>query len=191
MDLRQILFKYRSYTPIPFLLVMIIIANPTITSLIIGFCIVLIGELIRLWGVAIAGSETRTTGMAGGTFLITSGPFAYVRNPLYLGNMILYLGVGIMSNTPIFTLIAFSYFLFQYSLIVNLEEQTLFQKFETDYIKYYKFVPRFFPNFKRYKKEDNIQPELNWKKGLISERRTLQAIGLIVIIQLCLWYLRD
>ena len=97
MHIRVLLSKYRSYTPIPFLLVMIWFAQPTILSLVAGCAVVLTGELIRFWGVSIAGAETRTTGTVGGTFLITNGPFSYVRNPLYVGNMMLYAGVGIMS----------------------------------------------------------------------------------------------
>ena len=63
-----------------------------------GFAVIALGEFSRLWGVAIAGSETRTTGPVGGTYLITRGPFAYVRNPLYVGNMLLYSGVGVMAK---------------------------------------------------------------------------------------------
>ena len=96
MDVRQRLFQYRSYTPIPFLLIMVFFAQPTRISLIVGLATILAGEGVRLWGVAIAGSETRTTGPVGGTFLVTTGPFAYVRNPLYVGNMLIYLGVGVM-----------------------------------------------------------------------------------------------
>lgn len=191
MDLRQLLFKYRSYTPLPFLLIMFFIAHPSVASIISGLCISLAGEFIRLWGVAIAGSETRTTGSVGGTYLITRGPFAYVRNPLYLGNIMMYFGVGIMSNTPVLALIAFGYFLFQYSLIVSLEEEALLHRFGDAYVEYYKSVPRFFPNFLKYKKGNDTQPELNWKRGLVSEHRTLQAIGLIVLLQVFLWYLRD
>ena len=85
-------FTYRSYTPIPFVVVMLVFAYPNIWSLTAGFIIALAGELIRLWGVSWAGSETRTTGGVGGTYLIVSGPFAHLRNPLYLGNILMYTG---------------------------------------------------------------------------------------------------
>src|SRR5215831_1478475 len=98
MDIRQRLFQYRSYSPIPFLVVMIVFAHPTPLSLVTGGAMVLAGEFLRLWGVSIAGSETRTTGPVGGTFLITTGPFSYVRNPLYLGNMLMYIGAGVMAK---------------------------------------------------------------------------------------------
>ena len=61
-NLASKIFKYRSYTPIPFLLIMFFYANPNIWSILIGLIIALTGEAIRIWGVSWAGSETRTTG---------------------------------------------------------------------------------------------------------------------------------
>src|SRR5712671_4689006 len=125
MDVRQSLFRYRSYAPVPFLLIMIWFARPTPLTFFIGGIMVMAGEFLRLWGVAIAGSETRTTGPVGGTFLITTGPFSYVRNPLYLGNMLMYSGVGVMANAlmPWLPLTAAAWFAFQYTMIVSLEEE--------------------------------------------------------------------
>jgi len=117
----QKIFKYRSYTPIPFLVIIMIFENANTLSLIIGFIIALFGETMRLWGVRWAGSETRTTGGVGGTFLIVSGPFAQVRNPLYLGNILLYVGLGVMSFAlfPYLQAFAFLFFLIQYHIIVR------------------------------------------------------------------------
>ena len=189
MDVRQRLFQYRSYTPIPFLLVMIVFEHPTVVSLIVGIVIILCGESVRLWGVAIAGSETRTTGPVGGTFLITTGPFAYVRNPLYVGNMLIYFGVGVMSNAlfPWLALGALLYFFIQYSFIVSLEEEYLRAKFGETFTQYCLAVPRFVPSISRYSAGVNQQPELEWRRGIISERRTLQAIGLLTAALTFLW----
>jgi protein-S-isoprenylcysteine O-methyltransferase Ste14 len=193
MDFRLRLFRYRSYTPIPFLIVMLIFAAPTISSLVIGFCIVVTGEALRLWGVAIAGSETRTTGAVGGTYLITSGPFGYIRNPLYVGNMLMYFGVGIMSYAlfPWLPLIALVYFLFQYSLIVSSEEEYLLKTFKQDFAKYCEAVPRFFPTGTRFSGATHTQPEIDWKRGLVSEKRTMQAITLITVCLVVIWAVRN
>ena len=120
-------FKYRSYTPIPFLLLMLIFAEPSVMSMIIGFAIALVGELIRFWGVSWAGSETRTTGEVGGTYLIISGSFAFVRNPLYVGNILLYTGIGIMSWSlfPYLQIAALLFYAVQYHFIVLEEEKYL------------------------------------------------------------------
>lgn len=174
----QLIFKNRSYTPIPFLILMIIFEQATMASLIAGFIISLIGESIRLWGVSWAGSETRTTGNVGGTYLIISGPFAYLRNPLYVGNISIYLGFGIMSLAwfPYLQIVALMFFIFQYSLIVYEEEDYLKKTYGEHYKKYIASVPRFLPRFTPYKDPSVEQPPFNLNAGLRSERRTLQAL---------------
>jgi protein-S-isoprenylcysteine O-methyltransferase Ste14 len=184
MDLRERLFKIRSYTPLPFLAVMLVYAAPTVESLLIGLIIALLGESIRFWGVAIAGTETRTTGEPGGTNLITDGPFGYVRNPLYVGNILMYTGFGVMSNAlmPWLPLCALVYFVFQYAMIVSREEQYLRKAFGEEYARYVKNVPRFLPRLVQYKGEHSFHRGVDYKRGFTSERRTLQAFGLILVI---------
>jgi protein-S-isoprenylcysteine O-methyltransferase Ste14 len=185
-------FKYRSYTPIPFLLVMFFYQEANIWSLIIGFLIALSGEGMRLWGVSWAGSETRTTGAVGGTFLIISGPFGYVRNPLYVGNILMYAGLGIMSNAlfPYLQIGALLFFVIQYYYIVLEEEGYLKTTFGAQFEEYCKNVPRFFPRFTQYKDKSVVQPPLNLKAGLRSEKRTLQAFSFVVITIVLLRVLR-
>jgi protein-S-isoprenylcysteine O-methyltransferase Ste14 len=192
MSLASNFFKYRSYTPIPFVVVMLIFAYPNIWSLILGFLITVSGELIRLWGVSWAGSETRTTGNVGGTYLIVSGPFAHLRNPLYLGNILMYTGLGIMSFAlfPWLQIAGFVFFSLQYYMIVQEEEKYLEQTFGKEYDDYKKNVPRFIPRLTKYKAGKVEQPEYDIKKGLKSERRSLQAFTLVTITVLLLWFLR-
>lgn len=183
-DIRRLIFTYRSYTPIPFILAMIWFAQPTVLSMIIGFLLVLCGEGIRFWGVSIAGSETRTTGRVGGTYLITNGPFAYVRNPLYVGNMLLYVGVGVMSMAlmPWLLVIAVVWFYFQYYLIVSQEEQYLAERFGEEYEKYRKAVGRFVPRPGHYVSDNPPAKSVSAREGFASERRTLQAIGIVTLL---------
>jgi len=178
------IFKYRSYTPLPFLLLMIIFQEATITSMVVGFVIALTGETIRLWGVSHAGSETRTTDGVGGTFLVVSGAFAYVRNPLYVGNMLMYFGIGIMSMAlfPYLQIIALAFFFWQYSIIIQEEEVFLRSKYGKSYDDYCAAVPKLIPGFKKYKNPGLEQPEYQFQKGLRSEKRTFQAFGIIIVI---------
>ena len=191
--LRALVFKYRSYTPIPFLVLMVVYAHPTVASLVAGFAIVLVGELIRFWGVSIAGSETRTTGTVGGTYLITTGPFAYVRNPLYVGNMLLYTGMGVMSLAlfPWLPIVALAWFIVQYSLIVGGEEEYLAERFGAAYDEYRRRVPRFLPRLTPYVASAAPPKTLNPAEGLASEKRTLQAIGLVTLMLVVLFFLRQ
>ncbi len=186
------LFKYRSYTPIPFVIIMILYENANIWSLIAGFIVVMVGEFIRLWGVSWAGSETRTTGHMEGTFLIVSGPFAYVRNPLYIGNILIYLGVGIMSYAifPYLQLVALLFFLFQYYYIIKGEEDFLQSRYGEQFTEFKKNVPRIFPKVTPYRPGNVKQPPFNLKAGLKSERRTFQAIVFIMITIVLIWVIR-
>ena len=187
------LFKYRSYTPLPFLVLMIIFAKPFLLSIIIGFVIALTGELIRFWGVSWAGSETRRTSAVGGSNLVMSGPFSFVRNPLYIGNMLLYLGIGIMSWAlfPFLQIAALILFAVQYYFIVNEEENFLRSEFGEDYKKYCENVPRVFPRIKPYKNPGINQPEFDPKAGLRSETRTLQAFLIIFVVLLVIWIVQN
>ena len=185
-------FKYRSYTPIPFLIVMLVFEQATLGSLIIGFAIALLGEGWRLWGVSVAGSETRTTGKVGGSFLVVTGAFAYVRNPLYLGNILLYLGIGIMSMAlfPYLQIFALIFFYWQYDVIISEEEEYLQKTFGEKYKDYKNNVPRLIPRLTPYKNPGIEQPEYKIKKGLKSETRTLQAFSFVTIILIILYTVR-
>ncbi len=186
------LFKYRSYTPIPFLILSIAYINANVWSIIIGFLVALSGEFIRLWGVSWAGSETRTTGGVGGSFLIISGPFARARNPLYIGNILLYIGLGLMSFAlfPYLQIVGLVFFYIQYSLIVSEEEKYLQKTFGQEFENYIKNVPRFFPRLTKYKAGNVEQPPFNLKAGLKSEKRSLQAFGIVALTIILLWYLQ-
>ncbi len=187
MTLSQFLFRNRSYTPLPFLLVMIVFAEPTPISLGVGFVVAALGELLRAWGVFYVGSETRVTGEVGASRLVTSGPFSHVRNPLYVGNIMLYVGVGVMSMAlfPWLQLVAFAWFVFQYTLIVREEERFLAQKFGAEYEAYCKAVPRFL--FRPTPWKPSTPGRIDWKAGWHSEARTLQAFATATIILLIIW----
>jgi protein-S-isoprenylcysteine O-methyltransferase Ste14 len=190
-DIATKIFKYRSYTPIPFVILMLIFEDASITSFIIGFAIAVSGELIRLWGVSWAGSETRTTGGVGGTYLVISGPFGHVRNPLYVGNILMYLGLGIMSMAlfPYLQIVAILFFIMQYQFIVKEEEGFLVKKFGNDYQKYLENVPRFFPRVTKYKNASIPQPNYSLSAGMKSETRTLQAFSIVALLIVLKWYL--
>jgi protein-S-isoprenylcysteine O-methyltransferase Ste14 len=191
-DIRQLVFTYRSYTPLPFLLLMMVFARPTPSSLLAGFAVMLAGEAIRFWGVSIVGSETRTTGSVGGTYLITTGPYAFVRNPLYVGNMLMYAGVGIMSLAwwPWLPLAALVWFYVQYTLIVTREEEYLAERFGETFADYCRHVRRFVPRWTPYRTAAPPPKVLDFAEGLASERRTLQALVIVTALVLILYFLR-
>jgi protein-S-isoprenylcysteine O-methyltransferase Ste14 len=192
LDIRGLVFKYRSYTPIPFLILMVVFAMPTLTSMLLGGLLVCCGEAIRFWGVSLVGSETRTTGAVGGTYLVTNGPFAYVRNPLYVGNMLMYAGIGLMSLAlfPWLFIVAVLWFYVQYYLIVTREEEYLATKFGADYNEYQRGVGRFLPRLTPYRSSRPPDKVVNFHEGFASERRTFQAIGLVILLLVAVYVFR-
>ena len=183
-NLAKILFKYRSYTPIPFILSILYFYNGTLASWFIGITVVLCGELIRIWGVAHAGSITRTTTSVKANNLVTSGAFSYVRNPLYIGNILIYFGFGIISLAlfPYLQIFALIWFVFQYVLIIKIEEDFLESKFGEAYTNYKNKVPRIIPKLSSYSVKKDLQTTPNYKKALQSETSTFQAIIFVPIL---------
>lgn len=189
MDLGRFLFKYRSFTPIPLIIAVLILARPTWVSFAAGCALILLGEGMRFWGVLYAGSATRTTGEVGAGRLVTDGPFAHVRNPLYLGNFLLSTGLLVMTWAwmPWMLLVFWLLFYLQYASIVRNEESFLRQKFPDDYEKYSSHVPRWVPSCRGFTCTEQSLPV--FKKALRSERNTLQAILTVLILILIRWHL--
>ena len=156
---------------------MLIFMKPTLFSILIGFAIALSGELIRIWSVGFAGSETRTTTGVGGTYLVTQGPYSIVRNPLYVGNILIYNGIGIMSFAlfPYLQIFGLLFFTFQYYCIILAEEDFLSNKFKDIFTQYTKSVNRFIPWINDIPDEVLSKLKFNLSEGIRSERRSLQA----------------
>ena len=147
MNLRDCFFSYRSFTPIPIVFILLYFTEPIFPFLWVGFGSVFIGEYIRFCAVRYAGGVTRTR-KVGAPSLCTSGPYAHIRNPLYLGNMVIYMGVTFIAGGVFmweFLGIVFIYFTIQYVMIISLEEETLSDLFGTEYDQYKINVPRFIP----------------------------------------------
>jgi len=93
----KLLFKNRGYVPIPFFLIAVIYANPRQDLMIFGAIVMLAGELLRATAVSYVGISSRSTELET-TELVSNGPYAYLRNPIYFGNLLLYMGASIFSG---------------------------------------------------------------------------------------------
>ncbi|RLF13680.1 MAG: hypothetical protein DRN06_08265 [Thermoprotei archaeon] len=74
--------------------------------------------------------------------LITSGPYAYTRHPIYLGAWLIALGLGLLFGFP---LIASVFLLFWLNLIIYFEEKELYEIYGREYEEYRRRVPGFIP----------------------------------------------
>ena len=183
MDLRSFLFKKRSYTPIPIVLAVLYFSQLSYPFWVYGATFIVFGELIRLSAVRYAGGRTRTT-KVGANSLCTSGPYSRTRNPLYIGNVFIYSGVVLLSGgIYVFQLlgVVIFYFIFQYSMIISLEEEKLSTVFGQDYSKYKNNVPRIIPLIIPWDSKSKLKP-IPILKTLKTEKRTLQNIFLLVFI---------
>ena len=183
MDIRNLFFKSRSYTPIPILLMMLYFARPNSPYFLLGIVLITIGEMIRLRSVSFAGGETRTMNV-GASSICKSGPYSIVRNPLYIGNVMIYVGFAFIAGSVYvvtISLITLIYFLIQYSLIISLEEEALEKKFGDEYITYKRLVPSILPRINNtFRNYDTIPSSL--AKTIKTEKRTLQNIFLVSLL---------
>lgn len=179
----EILFKLRDYTPIPFIVLMLIYGSQTADYKILGIgtAMAIIGELIRIYGVAYIGGVSRTRTYSTGHNLITGGPFSHVRNPLYIGNLFLSAGLVVCSNVNHWFTLAFVIFFFvQYIPIVNWEESNLRGIFKEEFDEYTSKVPRWIPTpTAQYPDQEKVKSD--FKKALKSEKSTLTTTILVYI----------
>lgn len=183
MDIRDFFFRNRGYTPIPLAIIILTFASLKIELLPIGVILVVTGELLRLNGVRYAGGETRTL-KVGASVLCSSGPFAYLRNPLYLGNVIIYAGMVLIAGGEfvwILLPVTLTFFFLEYGLIISLEEETLRKKFNEEYGEYLSMVPRLIPRVTPWKGGSETVP-MTIEKTLRTEKRTLQIIGGFILL---------
>jgi protein-S-isoprenylcysteine O-methyltransferase Ste14 len=183
--LGEAVFRYRSFTPIPLIILVLLFAHPTLGSIIRGYPFVVAGELIRFWSACYIGGISRANRVTGGR-LVIAGPYNYMRNPLYLGNLFIASGETIAASSlfpAMFTLV-FVFFIVQYTLIIPVEEKKLSAEFP-DYAEYCRKVPGFFPLFPGY----GGKGVANLLGGLRSERATLilRVVILAAILGLGFW----
>src|SRR4051794_1128367 len=80
--------------------------------------------------------------------LITNGWYAHCRNPIYIGNFLVVMGLLIMFNNFVVFVIALLTIVLSYHAIVVTEENYLIHHFGVEYYSYCQRVPRWWPNFK-------------------------------------------
>lgn len=174
----RFLFRLRSLTPIPFVLALIYFSRPTPISILIGIPFLCFGEWLRLWTVGYAGGTTRARNLGIARNLITTGPYAHVRNPLYLGNLILSFGICLIANVYWMIALLIVGYIAQYLPIITSEEDYLRKFCGSTYETYYRAVPRFVPRIKRYGEPSSH--DFSIARAIKSEKRTLTAIGAVM-----------
>lgn len=139
------------------------------------------GLALRAWGSGTAGWHTRSSTIEA-PGLITGGPFAYVRNPIYLGSILIGIGMSTIISDPRAFLFAFAAFAILYLAIIPAEERYLSAQFGDAYATYRSAVPRMLPRLTPWpgRGESNFQ----WS-ALLGEALILL---LLIAIYAALWW---
>ncbi|CAN5384335.1 hypothetical protein BH20ACI2_BH20ACI2_09720 [soil metagenome] len=125
-----------------FAAVFLIFARPTILTLVAGSSIALLGLAIRAW----ASGHIRKA-----STLAVSGPYAYTRNPLYLGSFLMGVGFTIASGVWWLALIFAVLFLGIYFPVMRVEMEDMRRIFGDEFEEYERNVPLFIPRFTVWK----------------------------------------
>ena len=186
-------FKYRNFLFIFLYLALFIPSAKLFTEvneiypLIIGLFITIFGQLIRGVTIALAyivrgGKDKKVHA----DDLVTEGIFKHCRNPLYVGNILMLVGVGILINSLLFTAVFIPLFLFIYQAIVLAEENFLSNKFGEQFNTYCKKVSRWFINFNGITATIGSM-KFNGKRWLTKEYNT-QTVWMLGIVVILLFY---
>lgn len=172
-----VLFRNRSWLPVPFVLVALFApGRASGWNWLIGFVPIVIGEWIRLAGVSAAGTVTRRRSRDVQR-LVTYGIFCWVRNPLYVGNFLIWMGFVVISGVLWFLPIAIALFAIEYSLIVAYEEGVLESIFGQEYLDYKEAAPRWIPLPPRHRESG---PH-NWGEAWRSETSTFLQYAVLAV----------
>ena len=118
------------------------LARPFAASLWIGGAIVLVGLLIRGWAAGVLEKDRA---------LAISGPYAFTRNPLYLGSFLLGTGAAVAGGRPVVGVAFLGFFAVAYGSAMARESTALEARFPDGYRHYRDSVPGFFPALTRYR----------------------------------------
>ncbi len=171
------LFRHRSWLPVPIAVLLLLVPSSDRADWLplAGLALVVAGEGVRLWAVRHIGVISRTRSDRLGR-LVASGPFQYVRNPLYLGNMALWVGFALVARLPWLAACCLIVLAAQYHAIVCWEEGLLTSRLGEPYRQYVASVPRWWPRLATRAHQASA-PLYSWGQTFFSERGTLIAIG--------------
>lgn len=150
-----------------------------------GLIITCVGQLLR--GLTIGLAYIIRGGKEGKPYaegLVTEGLFRHCRNPLYVGNILMLLGVGILANSVLYVAVMIPVFLFIYQAIVLAEEAFLRDKFGAGFDAYCRDVNRWWPSLRGIGTTLGSM-RFNWKRWILKEHTT-QFIWLCGIVLLLL-----
>jgi protein-S-isoprenylcysteine O-methyltransferase Ste14 len=160
---------------------MVALARPTPRGVTIGFLFVAAGEAIRFWA---AGHLRKTVE------LVTSGPYRYTRNPLYLGRLLIFTGLCVMARLPyglnwVVLVVGVAVFFGYYLRRKERVEPARLRAFHGPaYERYFEAVPALFPTLSPY---TGGAPGAWSSERMLRNREHWMVIGLLAVSLFLLW----
>jgi protein-S-isoprenylcysteine O-methyltransferase Ste14 len=131
-----------------------------------GALLVFFAAALRTWGAAYLRTEVVHDTAQHSEALIADGPFRYTRNPLYLANLPMAVGVGVLASRTGFAFLVLANWIFVYRLILR-EEDALLKSQGEPYRAYCQAVPRFWPALTPRTPSGNLRPD--WGQAFAGE----------------------
>jgi protein-S-isoprenylcysteine O-methyltransferase Ste14 len=160
-------------------LLLILFAKPSPSGIIVGIALIVIGEVIRIWAAGhLEKNETLTV----------SGPYAYVKNPLYVGTILITVGFCILADNIYLLAAAMFAFCFHYiPYKKRVERDRLMEIFGKPYEDYDRNVDDYLPRWTPY----SVQ-KIPWRFKLFFENSEegivlLNILGVLVILSRPFW----
>ena len=142
----------------------LILARPTWMSVAFGMIISLAGLAIRAWASGHLRKEKT---------LAVSGPYRFSRNPLYLGNSIMGIGIVIGAYSWWVLALVVVYFAVFYPMIIRREKERMKELFPEQYEEYRSKVPSFFPSLFRHRIPSGVK--FSW--ALYRQNKEFRALA--------------
>jgi protein-S-isoprenylcysteine O-methyltransferase Ste14 len=145
----------------------------------LGIGVASVSEAFRMYAASyLRGRQVVTSPQA--EFLATSGPYAFIRNPLYLGNLLIGLGACITISEWYAYLLFLASFAIVYSVAIPYEETFLSHKYGAEFESYARATPRLIPTTRPYRTSSPIRPDFH--AGVLSEIHVLLILAALEAI---------
>lgn len=183
-------FYLRGFIPVPFFIFLIFVDwKPYENNLLTwlgGLLFLIMGEVLRCWGIHFIGKYSRTRKRKCKR-LISIGPYALTRNPLYIGNFLIMVGFIFLSKLIWLLPFLLPFFFFYYTCIIFWEEEVLMETFPLEAKEYFTKVPRWFgiQGLKeRLKNALSSKGDTSFRELIRFEKRTLQFLTVMILLML-------
>jgi protein-S-isoprenylcysteine O-methyltransferase Ste14 len=159
--------------------------SPVVDRILVGMGMImaLLGQAVRL--ITIGFEYIHRGGKDGKVYagrLVRGGVYGITRNPMYVGNALIAIGMTMLFGSPLGYFVLIPLFLFIYQAIVAAEEAYLRDKFGAEYADYEKSVNRYLPALSRVR-ESFAGMRFDWRKSIKKDLGTVVGltIGLILL----------